>query len=378
MINWKLRFKNKTTLLAIASTVILLAQQLGFKLPDNIADIVNTFFTLLVLVGVINDPTTEGISDSPKALTYSEPKKEQVDKMKKNDYFIDVSSYQSADLTAICQAAGTRKTVIKVSEGTGYLSPNRFKQAETSEPVGFYHFARFGGNVSQAVAEANYFLANIPTKVPYLVCDYEDGASTSKQANTNAVLAFMDKVASAGYKPIYYSYKPYTLTNVDYQQILAKYPNSLWIAAYPNYNVTPDPVWSIFPSMDGIRWWQFTSTGIAGGLDKNVVLLDDEQAASSTEKQEETEKTEEEEDMLNFVMRSKTGKQGYVGCVNGAVFGIGDIGTVKALQEAGCKHLMIDDADFDRLLNSQKIDDEKRNEVLKVALENVANTIKNK
>ncbi len=76
MINWKLRFKNKATLLAIASTVILLAQQLGFKLPDNISDIVNTFLTLLVLVGVINDPTTEGISDSPNALTYTEPKKE--------------------------------------------------------------------------------------------------------------------------------------------------------------------------------------------------------------------------------------------------------------------------------------------------------------
>ena len=74
-INWKLRFKNKATLLAIASTVILLIQQLGFKLPDNIADIVNTFLTLLVLLGVINDPTTEGISDSPKALTYNEPKK---------------------------------------------------------------------------------------------------------------------------------------------------------------------------------------------------------------------------------------------------------------------------------------------------------------
>ena len=76
MINWKLRFQNKATLLAIASTVILLAQQLGFKLPDNIAEVVNTFLTLLVLLGVINDPTTEGISDSPKALTYSEPKKE--------------------------------------------------------------------------------------------------------------------------------------------------------------------------------------------------------------------------------------------------------------------------------------------------------------
>ena len=75
MINWKLRFQNKTTLLAIASTVILLIQQLGFKLPDNIADVVNTFLTLLVLLGVINDPTTEGVSDSPKALTYNEPKK---------------------------------------------------------------------------------------------------------------------------------------------------------------------------------------------------------------------------------------------------------------------------------------------------------------
>ena len=76
MINWKLRFQNKATLLAIASTVILLAQQSGLKLPDNIADVVNTFLTLLVLLGVINDPTTEGVGDSPKALTYSEPKKE--------------------------------------------------------------------------------------------------------------------------------------------------------------------------------------------------------------------------------------------------------------------------------------------------------------
>ena len=54
------------------------------------------------------------------------------------------------------------------------------------------------------------------------------------------------------------------------------------------------------------------------------------------------------------------------GCVNGSIFGIGDIGTVTALQEAGCKHLVLDDGDFDRLINSQKLDDDKRNEVLKV------------
>ncbi len=75
MINWKLRFKNKATLLAIASTVILLAQQLGLKLPDNIADVVNTFLTLLVLLGVVNDPTTAGVSDSRQAMDYAEPRK---------------------------------------------------------------------------------------------------------------------------------------------------------------------------------------------------------------------------------------------------------------------------------------------------------------
>ena len=76
MINWKLRFKNKATLIAIASTVILLAQQLGLKLPDNIADVVNTVLTLLVLLGVVNDPTTAGFKDSEKTLTYDKPKEE--------------------------------------------------------------------------------------------------------------------------------------------------------------------------------------------------------------------------------------------------------------------------------------------------------------
>ena len=76
MINWKLRFKNKATLIAIASTVILLAQQLGLKLPDNIEDVVNTVLTLLVMLGVVNDPTTAGLKDSETALTYDKPKEE--------------------------------------------------------------------------------------------------------------------------------------------------------------------------------------------------------------------------------------------------------------------------------------------------------------
>ncbi|HEL0787364.1 TPA: phage holin [Streptococcus equi subsp. zooepidemicus] len=73
-INWKLRFKNKATLAAIIATVILLAQQLGLKLPDNINDVASTALTLLVLLGVVSDPTTAGVSDSEQALGYHEPK----------------------------------------------------------------------------------------------------------------------------------------------------------------------------------------------------------------------------------------------------------------------------------------------------------------
>lgn len=73
MINLKLRFQNKTTLAAIIATVILLAQQLGLTLPENISDVANTALTLLVLLGVVVDPTTEGISDSRRAMTYTEP-----------------------------------------------------------------------------------------------------------------------------------------------------------------------------------------------------------------------------------------------------------------------------------------------------------------
>lgn len=265
--------------------------------------------------------------------------------LSKGDYFIDVSAYQAADLTSICQAAGTNNTIIKVSEGVGWLSPVMTQQTNTSNCIGYYHFARFGGDVGTAQAEANYFVSNLPSRPRYLVCDYEDGASGDKQANTNAVIAFMDACKASGFEPIYYSYKPYTLANVYVEQITAKYPNSLWIAAYPDYEVRSEPYWGVYPDMDHTRWWQFTSTGLAGGLDKNVVIIGSE-----------LNKREEEEENMNFVVRSKTGNQGYVGIVNGHVFGIGDISTVDELKSNGAKHLMLEDNDFQRFIDSQSRD----------------------
>lgn len=190
--------------------------------------------------------------------------------MKKNDLFIDVSSHNGYDISGLLETMGTTNTIIKISESTSYINPCLSAQIEQSTPVGFYHFAWFGGDVEEAEREARYFLDNVPTQVPYLVLDYEDHASGDKEANTNACLRFMQILADAGYKPIYYSYKPFTLNNIDYHQILEQFPNSLWIAGYGLNDGNAD--FEYFPSMDGIRWWQYSSNP----FDKNIVLLDDE------------------------------------------------------------------------------------------------------
>lgn len=129
------------------------------------------------------------------------------------------------------------------------------------------------GSMEIAKTTLDYFLPKIQTpKGSIVALDFEHGASGNKQANTDTILYGMRRIKQAGYTPMYYSYKPFTLQYVNYQQILAEFPNSLWMAAYPNYNVTPSPVWSVFPSMDGVAIYQFTSTYIAGGLDGNIDL----------------------------------------------------------------------------------------------------------
>ncbi|HEU7308694.1 TPA: phage holin, partial [Streptococcus pneumoniae] len=67
MINWKLRLQNKATLIALLGAIFLMSQQFGLEIPKNIQDGVNTFVYILVLIGVVNDPTTAGISDSKRA-----------------------------------------------------------------------------------------------------------------------------------------------------------------------------------------------------------------------------------------------------------------------------------------------------------------------
>lgn len=136
-----------------------------------------------------------------------------------------------------------------------------------------YIWYQVGADASLGEQVLNTFLPQVQTpKSSIVALDYESGASPNKQANTNAILHGMRMIKAAGYTPMYYSYKPFTLANVYTDQIIREFPNSLWMAAYPSYNVTPTPNYDVFPSMDGVAIYQFTSTYIAGGLDGNIDL----------------------------------------------------------------------------------------------------------
>ncbi|UWP75572.1 LysM peptidoglycan-binding domain-containing protein [Lacticaseibacillus paracasei] len=196
----------------------------------------------------------------------------------KGDIGVDWSVYQGANgkygtnnKFAIIQAGGTQG-------GTLYDQWTYASQVKAAQANGLkahtYLWYGVGGSADIGRQALDYFLPKILTpKGSIVALDYEDGASSSMAANTDAILYGMRRIAQAGYTPMYYSYKPYTLAHVDYQRILAEFPNSLWIAAYPDYQIRALPDYGIFPSMPGIALYQFTSMHAAGGLDGNVDLL---------------------------------------------------------------------------------------------------------
>ena len=83
-INWKVRIKNKAFWLALIPAVLLLIQVIasvfGYTLDlgdlgNKLLSVVEALFMVLSILGIVVDPTTDGVGDSKQALTYTEPKK---------------------------------------------------------------------------------------------------------------------------------------------------------------------------------------------------------------------------------------------------------------------------------------------------------------
>ena len=85
MINWTVRIKNKNFWLALIPAVLLLVQTVaavcGYtldlgELGNRLIAVVNAVFGVLVILGVVVDPTTKGVADSNQAMEYKKPKEE--------------------------------------------------------------------------------------------------------------------------------------------------------------------------------------------------------------------------------------------------------------------------------------------------------------
>ena len=85
-INLLVRLKNKTFWLSLIPALLLVAQTIaslfGYNwdfvvLNQQIAAIINAVFAVLSILGIVVDPTTAGIGDSQRALSYTEPNKDE-------------------------------------------------------------------------------------------------------------------------------------------------------------------------------------------------------------------------------------------------------------------------------------------------------------
>jgi GH25 family lysozyme M1 (1,4-beta-N-acetylmuramidase)/LysM repeat protein len=202
---------------------------------------------------------------------------------------IDISGWQAGvDLSTV----PADFVLIKATGGNGFVSPACDAQYQAARAagklVGVYHFAHEAGYQSDAVTEANFFVANIKgylTGDTLLVLDFEgDNSRDVAWAKT-----FLDTVhALTGVKPVIYL-NTAELAESDWSPVYgADY--GLWVAQYAVVSPTEgyldyagNPATSDAPP--AVNWggnsplmWQFADNarlpGWAGGLDADVLYGD--------------------------------------------------------------------------------------------------------
>lgn len=196
-------------------------------------------------------------------------------------YGIDEASYQSENIASY---PGSKFAIVKTTEGLDYQNPKAVAQVASAKnagvPVGGYHYARFSADSNMAVQEGNYAVENaknmgIPVGSIY-ACDWESGSGNyvdrGADASANAILAFMDTVAKAGYKPLLYSGKELLTKNINTKKITDKYGDCLWVAYYKTSGREDVADFNWFPSMDHVAIWQFTQNWKGMNVDGNITV----------------------------------------------------------------------------------------------------------
>ena len=200
----------------------------------------------------------------------------------KKSYGVDVASFQTENVSY----TGAKFAIVKLTQGTGYINPKAKAQIKSAKAHGLltmgYFYANHSGSVTRARAEAKYAVEKAKAYgVPagsYIADDWEEGSGNSvnggASANTDAVLAAMQVIKEAGYKPLVYS-GAYVLRNrLNTARIVKSFGTCLWVASYKVMGRQDYADFNYFPSMDGVAIWQFTDNYRGLGVDGNISLID--------------------------------------------------------------------------------------------------------
>lgn len=183
------------------------------------------------------------------------------------------------------RARGAVYAIVKATEGTWYKSPSARAQIHSAHMykmnVHAYHFANFSSSSWKARREAKSFIARAKqlgiAKARYLALDWESENYNyvygNAKANTNAIITFMDAIKKAGYKAMLYTSA--SLLKEGYVQgnrIVKRYGDVIWVASYATMGRIDAPNYGYFPSMPGVKIWQFTDDWKGLNVDGNVAF----------------------------------------------------------------------------------------------------------
>ena len=198
----------------------------------------------------------------------------------------DVSSYQLSDFEYMLQRKqlGSDFTIVKLGgsggfEGEHYQNPKASAQlanaSKSGQDVAGYFWGQFGSDRLLAQKMARFAVSDAHRtglkQGAAIALDYEQGASMSSTANTDAIIEFMSAVKSAGYKPLLYSGAYYMKRYVDIERIGKQFGACLWVASYKTTGLQLAPDFAYFPSMNYVAMWQFADNW--HGTDGNVELV---------------------------------------------------------------------------------------------------------
>ena len=198
----------------------------------------------------------------------------------------DVSSYQLSDFDYMLQRKqlGSEFTIVKLGgsggfEGEHYQNPKASAQlanaSKSGQDVAGYFWGQFGSDRLMAQKMAGYAVSDAHRtglkQGAAIALDYEQGASMSSTANTDAIIEFMSAIKGAGYKPLLYSGAYYMKRYVDIDRIGKQFGTCLWVASYKTTGLQLAPDFAYFPSMNYVAMWQFADNW--HGTDGNVELV---------------------------------------------------------------------------------------------------------